>query len=197
MKQLQPAVFLDRDGVVIKEAHYLAEPEQVRLIPGSAAAIAALNQAGFRVVVVTNQSGVARGLFPLEAITTVHEHIGKLLQEQSARIDAFYYCPHHPDAEVAAFRQDCECRKPKPGLLLQAAAECSLDLAQSWMFGDRVSDLAAGAAAGCRTILVRTGYGVSVNVQDLDHAALKLAGVADNLFDAVNQLGLVAIRSQE
>jgi len=190
MTPLRPAIFLDRDGVVIEDSHYLGNSARVRLVPGAAETIAELNRAGWAVVIVTNQSGVARGLFPLEAVGAVHDHLAGLLRGHGARIDAFHFCPHHPEADVPAFRLDCECRKPKPGMLCRAAAELGLDLAESWMIGDRESDLEAGAAAGCRTVLVRTGYGSSVNPAGLDRDALRLELVAADLADAVAKLGL-------
>jgi len=190
MARLRPAVFLDRDGVVIEDSHYLGDATHVRLVPGAAESIAALNRAGWVVVVVTNQSGVARGLFPLASVDEVHERIGALLRERGASIDAFQFCPHHPEAEIAQFRLECQCRKPKAGMLHRAGKERGLDLGASWMIGDRPSDLQAGAAAGCRTVLVRTGYGTLVNEDELDRAALHLELVADDLADAVKRLGL-------
>lgn len=187
---LRPAIFLDRDGVVIDDVHYLASPAQVRLIPGSADAIASLNRAGWPVVVVTNQSGVARGLFTTDGVHAVHEHLSEQLAGYGAKIEAYYFCPHYPTADVPAYRVDCSCRKPKPGMLLQAAEELGLDLTQSWMIGDKVSDLAAGAAAGASTILVRTGHGAATNVATLDRTALNLELVASNLADAVRKCGL-------
>ena len=188
----RPAIFLDRDGVVIEDGHYVGSVDRVRLVPGSAPAVAALNRAGWVVVVVTNQGGVARGYFTFDSVPVVHAHIGELLAPHGGRVDAFYYCPHHPDGEVAEYRLACDCRKPKPGMLRQAAADLNLDLARSWMVGDRVSDLEAGAAVGARTVLVRTGYGSQVDADGLDRAALNLAGVAENLADAVEACGLAA-----
>jgi D-glycero-D-manno-heptose 1,7-bisphosphate phosphatase len=153
------AVFLDRDGTLIEEVNYLSEPEQVRLIPGAAGAVRRLNQAGLLVVVVTNQAGVARGYFPESRIADVHLRLSLLLGEHSAHIDAYLYCPHHPTEGVGAYRVACECRKPKPGLLLTAARELDIDLSRSVMIGDKQCDADAGHAAGCRTILVRTGHG--------------------------------------
>lgn len=187
---LRPAIFLDRDGVVIEGVHYLSSANQVRLVPGTAEAIAALNRAGWPVVVATNQSGVARGLFAAEAVHAVHRHISNLLAEHGSRIEAYYFCPHLDTADVPEYRLDCECRKPKPGMLLQAAAELGLDLTESWMVGDRESDLQAGAAAGARTILVRTGFGASTDITTLDRTALNLELVATNLLDAVRKSGL-------
>ncbi len=153
------AVFLDRDGTLIEEVDYLASPDEVRLIPGAADAVARLNALGVPVVVVTNQAGVARGYFPESGVAEVHARLDRLLAERSAHVDRYYVCPHHPTEGAAPYRRECDCRKPRPGLLLRAAAELGLDLAASCMVGDKLSDLEAGAAAGCRTVLVRTGYG--------------------------------------
>jgi D-glycero-D-manno-heptose 1,7-bisphosphate phosphatase len=190
----RPAIFLDRDGVVIEDAHYLSSPDQARLVPGAADAIAALNRSGWPVVIVTNQSGVARGYFTPETVHAVHEHLSEQLAGYGARIEAFYFCPHFPTAEVAAYRTECLCRKPKPGMLLRAAEELNLDLDRSWMVGDRASDLEAGAAAGARTVLVRTGYGATVDVATLDRGRLNLDLVASDLADAVAKCGLAESR---
>jgi D-glycero-D-manno-heptose 1,7-bisphosphate phosphatase len=172
------AVFLDRDGTLIEEVNYLATPEQVLLLPGAADAVRRLNDAGVLVVVVTNQAGVARGYFPESRVGAVHAHISALLAECGARIDAFYHCPHHPTAGVGAYRVVCECRKPKPGLLLTAARELDIDLSRSWMIGDKPCDAEAGIAAGCRAILVRTGHGrelpAEVNAVEDIAAAIEL-----------------------
>ena len=141
-----------------------------------------------------NQSGVARGLFSLGSVGAVHDRIATLLLPFRAKIDAFYFCPHHPEADVLEFRAECECRKPKPGLLRRAAEELGLDLAASWMIGDRLSDLEAGAAAGCRTALVRTGCGYEVELVGLDRTVSMLELVADDLADAVAKLGLIVGR---
>lgn len=188
----RPAVFLDRDGVLIEDAHYVGTTDRVRLIPGSADAVAALNRAGWAVVVVTNQAGVAKGMFPPEAVGVVHDYLAAQLAARGARIDAFYHCPHHPDGDVPAFRRRCDCRKPAAGMLRAAAADLNLDLSASWMIGDRETDLQAGAAAGCRTVLVRTGYGSGIDATALDRAALNLELVAADLADAVAKLGLVS-----
>lgn len=181
----RPAVFLDRDGVLIVEAEYLSEVARVQLVPGAAAAVRRLNDAGLPVVVVTNQSGVARGYFPESRVGEVHEHIAGLLQlEADARIDRFDYCPFHPTEGVGEYRRDTDCRKPKPGMLVRTAAELGLDLERSWMVGDRRSDLEAGAAAGCRTILVQTGYGAACEVTAPDEG-LKLVAVVESIVEAV------------
>jgi D-glycero-D-manno-heptose 1,7-bisphosphate phosphatase len=189
MSNLRPAVFLDRDGVLIEDSHYVASTQEVRMVPGAAEAVAALNAAGWVVVVVTNQSGVARGFFTQATVADVHVHIAERLAECGATVDAFHHCPHHPEGEVEAFRQSCECRKPKPGMLRRAAEELGIDLARSWMVGDRPTDLEAGAAVGCRTILVRTGYGSKVDVDGIDRVKVNLTAVVADLREAVARMG--------
>ena len=181
----RPALFLDRDGVLIEEVEYLSDPGQVRLIRGAAAAVRRANEAGWLVVVVSNQSGVARGFFPESVLPEVGRVIeDRLLVEAGASVDRFYYCPHHPTAGRGGYRIDCDCRKPKPGMLLKAAAELGIDLARSWMVGDRATDLQAGAAAGCRTILVQTGYGRATGIAEPD-PRLKLAAMVPSIVEAV------------
>lgn len=156
------AVFLDRDGVVNEEINYLSDPEQVYLILGASQAIRLLNRNGVPVIVVTNQSGVAMGYLSEKQLSGIHRTLSSMLAQENAHVDRFYYCPHHPIARLDAYRLDCECRKPRPGLLLRAARDFDLDLPQSYMIGDKVSDLVAGLNSGCRVILVQTGYGAQV-----------------------------------
>jgi len=155
--KLKKAVFLDRDGTINEESEYLYKIEDCRFLPGVKEAVKLLNEAGYLVVVVTNQSGVARGYYSESDLEKLHQHMAKEFADSGARIDAWYYCPHHPDfhAESAI----CDCRKPLPGMLLVAADELGIDLCSSWMVGDKSADMEAGLAAGCRSILVRTGYG--------------------------------------
>jgi len=181
------AVFLDRDGVIVEEVGYLATPEELKIIPGAVGAITELNRAGVPVVVVTNQAGVARGYFPESRVREIHADMDELLAAGGAVIDAYYYCPHHPTEGERPYRQGCACRKPKPGMLLRAGGELQLDLARSFMVGDKRTDLEAGAAADCRTVLVRTGYGARFETS-LDREALRVLGVADDLRAAVELL---------
>jgi len=156
---LRKAVFLDRDGTINVEKNYLHRIEDFEFIPNAPQAIRRLKDAGFLIVVVTNQSGVARGYFSVREVEILHKHMQQELQKVGAAIDAFYLCPHHPDEGVGEFRVECDCRKGRPGMLLQAAAEHSIDLAASFMLGDKRADLEAGRAAGCPSLLVLTGYG--------------------------------------
>lgn len=150
------AVFLDRDGTIIEDVGYVDDPGKVRLLPRAAEAIRRFTQAGHRVVVISNQSGIARGLFDEETLSRVHERLEALLREAGARLDGAYYCPYldGPEAKVEAYRRDSELRKPRPGMLRQAAEELGIDLAKSWMIGDSVRDVQAGREAGCRTVLI-------------------------------------------
>ena len=156
----RPAVFLDRDNTIIENDGDLGDPEQVKLIQGVAPAIASLCGLGYKVVVVTNQGGVARGKYTEEDVDAVHDRIEHLITERvnGARIDAFYFCPFHPQGKLAKYKKDYPTRKPKPGMLLQAAEDLEVDLAQSWMVGDALRDIDAGAAAGCRTVLLQADW---------------------------------------
>jgi len=161
---VKPALFLDRDGIlnemVYDETHGLLDsprrPEQVRLVPGSADLINAARSMAYEIVVVTNQPGIAKGTLTKDHLDAVNGRLADLLRQQGAAWDAIYHCPHSPhgSGEKNVFVRDCECRKPKPGMLLRAALERNLDLTRSWMAGDGVVDIQAGKAAGCRTILV-------------------------------------------
>jgi D-glycero-D-manno-heptose 1,7-bisphosphate phosphatase len=155
----RPAVFLDRDGTLIDDVGYLADPEGVRLRPGAAETVRRLREAGFVVIVVSNQSGVARGKFSEEQMWLVHERLEEMLAESEAHIDDALYCPHlgGSEAVVKEFRIQCDCRKPQPGLLLRAATRHNLDLTRSWMIGDADRDVQAGRAAQCRTVLLDDG----------------------------------------
>lgn len=152
----RPAVFLDRDGTLNVEKDYLHRWEDWEWIPGAIEAVRRLNAAGFVVVVVTNQSGIARGLYQEADMHALHRRVASELAAFGARIDAWYHCPHHP--HYGAVR-DCHCRKPEPGMLLEAAREHDLDLTRSFVIGDKAADVEAGLAVGATPILVLTGYG--------------------------------------
>ena len=156
---LAPTVFLDRDGTLIEEVGYLSHLDRIALYPWSIESVKLLNRAGFKVVVVTNQAGVARGLFDEDFIDEAHRFLDQKFSDGGATIDKFYYCPHHPEASVEAYRSECDCRKPKAGMLWKAAQELQLELSHSFVIGDRLSDLRLGQAVGARSLLVRTGYG--------------------------------------
>ncbi len=157
---MNKAVFLDRDGVITQEPpHYAHRIDQLKLIPKSAEAIRLLNENGFKVVVVSNQSGLGRGYYQEKDVEIYNGAIKKELGKRDAYIDAIYYCPHHSEAKIEAYRMDCDCRKPEPGMLKRAEKNLNLDLKRSFLVGDKISDIEAGYRAGCQTILVLTGYG--------------------------------------
>jgi len=149
------AVFLDRDGVVVADRNYQFRISDMEILEGVPEAIISLNEAGFQVIIVSNQSGVARGYFSEKDVRKFNDYLASELKKAGARIDGMYYCPHHPtEAKVAKYRKDCDCRKPKPGMLLCAARDHNISLPKSWVVGDKDSDIGAGKAAGCRTIFV-------------------------------------------
>ena len=149
------AVFLDRDNTLISDPGYLSDADAVKLLPGVDLALKSLVQAGYKLVVVTNQAGIARGLITESALEKIHAELRRQLGERDVHLDAMYYCPYHPEGTVEGYVADSDMRKPKPGMLLQGARELDIDLSQSWMVGDSPSDVGAGQRAGCRTIRVR------------------------------------------
>ena len=176
------AVILDRDGTLIEDAGYLDRLDRLELFPYTVDSVRLLNRAGFAVVVATNQSGVARGIVEEAFVDTANAYISDRLAAAGARIDAWYYCPHHPDAVREAYRVRCDCRKPQPGMLHRAARELDVDLTRSFAVGDRLQDLEAGAAAGAQGILVRTGHGRTAEAAPRSGP---VAASVDNLIDAV------------
>lgn len=156
---MKAAVFLDRDGTVNEEVGYVNHIDRFRIFPWTAPAIRKLNQAGLPSVLVTNQSGVARGYFPETLVQEIHTRLQDELARFTARLDAIYYCPHHPDGKVTAYRKTCDCRKPAPGMLHRASQDLGLDLGASFVVSDRYQDVAMGFQAGARGILLLSGYG--------------------------------------
>lgn len=153
------AVFLDRDGTLIEEVGYLDRLDRLKLFPETVDALRALQRAGFQLIIATNQSGIAQGLFTETFVQELHGHLTDLLARGGVRLDGIYMCPHHPEAKLDAYRARCECRKPSPGLVRQASRERDLELTRSYMIGDRWRDLLAGQTTGTKGVLVRTGYG--------------------------------------
>ncbi len=149
-----PAVFLDKDGTLVEDVPYNVDPYLIRLTAGAGPALASLQEAGFRLIVISNQSGVARGRFAETALPGVERRLRELLVPFGVELSAFYYCPHHPEGVVPEYAFACECRKPAPGMIVRAAHELALDLGRSWFIGDILDDVEAGQRAGCRTILV-------------------------------------------
>ncbi|MEK6239228.1 MAG: HAD family hydrolase, partial [Planctomycetales bacterium] len=182
-----PCVFLDRDGTLIEDAHLVHRRDQVVILPGTTDALLALQQAGFRLIVVTNQAVVARGMATEEDVRELHAWLDDRLRLAGVVVDEWRFCPHHPNATLAEYRCDCDCRKPLPGMLVETASRRGIRLSESYMIGDRPTDVAAGAAAGCRTVLVQTGRHedpliesarpIARNVSP-DHACLDLPSAA-------------------
>ncbi len=177
-------VFLDRDGTLIEEVGYLDRPGRVALYPWATDAIRALNMAGMRTILVTNQSGVARGFFSEATVDGVHGHIAALLAMGGARIDAYYYCPHHPDGSVSQYARTCDCRKPGRGLVDRAVRELGIDPSRSFTVGDRWLDVALARTVGARGVLVRTGYGA--DEENRPPAGLEADAGVNNLVEAVS-----------
>lgn len=186
MDKLKPAVFLDRDGTINEQLGYINHISRFVLLPGVGAAIAKLNAAGVTVVVVSNQSGVARGYFPEELVYEVHLKMESLLDMDHAKLDGVYFCPHHPDAELEEYRQACDCRKPAMGLIKQAADELGIDLSRSYIVGDRVSDIKTGRKAKLGSVLVLTGYGRGDLEYILPHSDVEPDFIAENLTQSVD-----------
>jgi len=155
---MNKAVFLDRDGTVTEEVGYLRDLEQLRLIPGAGTAIEQLNKAGFKVVLITNQSGVARGYFTESLVHEAHDRLEEMLRTYGARLDGVYFCPHHPTAGASLYTMACACRKPEPGLIIGAARDLGIDVSRSYMVGDKWVDVEVARRAGARAVLVMSGY---------------------------------------
>lgn len=161
---MRRAILLDRDGVINAMVYNAdfglvdspARPEEFHLMPGAAKAIKRINELGFLAIVISNQPGIAKGKFTAELLESTFTKMHDDLAQEGARLDAVYYCLHHPDAALTAYRKNCECRKPKPGMLLQAAADWDIDLSESYFVGDGITDIAAGQSAGCKTFLLNS-----------------------------------------
>ncbi|HVR70029.1 MAG TPA: HAD family hydrolase [Vicinamibacteria bacterium] len=184
----RPAIFLDRDGTLAHEVGYVNHPSRFRLYPWAADAVRLINRAGLLAVVVTNQAGVARGYFPESLIGEVHGRLRAAMDAGGARLDGIYYCPHHPDVGEPPYRLDCDCRKPRPGLLKRAAAELGADLSRSFVVGDRHGDLALAWAVGARGVLVKTGYGLGELVHLSSRWPRPPDIVAEHALDAVERI---------
>jgi len=183
---VKPAFFLDRDGTVSHEVGYVNHPSRLRLLPNTAAALLRARAAGYLCVLVTNQAGVARGYFPEDMVTTTHQRLRALLADAGTALDGIYYCPHHPGTGEPPYRCDCDCRKPRPGMVVQAAREMNIDIAASIVVGDKISDVQMGHNQGARGILVRTGYGLGEEEFQRESWTTEPDYVADDLLDAVN-----------
>ena len=184
----RPAVFIDRDGTISEEVGYVNHPSRFRLFPYSSEAIRILNNNGWLSIVITNQAGVARGYFSDDVIVSVHEQLKRDLQEESAQLDAIYYCAHHPSVGEPPYRLDCDCRKPKAGLIKRAAGDFEIDLSNSWMVGDRYSDIELAHNAGLRSAFVLSGYGRGEWEYQRSSWKLKPDLVSEDLLEAVNSI---------
>jgi D-glycero-D-manno-heptose 1,7-bisphosphate phosphatase len=183
------AVFIDRDGTISEEVGYINHTSRFRLFPYSAAALKQLHENGYLAIVITNQAGVARGYFSEAMVQNIHKRMIDELATSGARLDAIYYCAHHPTVGDAPYRLDCDCRKPKPGLLLRAARDLEIDLANSWMVGDRHSDVELAANAGVKSALVLSGYGRGEWEHQRDNWTIQPDLVAEDLLEAVSLIG--------
>jgi D,D-heptose 1,7-bisphosphate phosphatase len=180
MVEQKKAIFLDRDGVINKEVNYLSAPNEFELLDGTAQALKILKEQGFLLIVITNQSGLARGYFSEETLKEIHDKMTRLLKEEGVNLDDIFYCPHHPE-----FTGECSCRKPKPGMILEAQERYNIDLSHSYMIGDTPSDIKAGINAGCKTVFVLTGHG-SESEAEIDTVAPDY--IYPNLFEFAKSL---------
>jgi D-glycero-D-manno-heptose 1,7-bisphosphate phosphatase len=180
------AVFLDRDGTINEEVGHLDSLDKLSILPPAFEAVRLINRSGMKAVVVTNQSGVAKGLFDEELVRQANARLQSLLRERGAHIDRFYYCPHHPTEGQGRYLQTCDCRKPGAGMLIRAAEEMHIDLGRSYMVGDMVKDMEAARRAGVKAVLVRTGHGGKVLSDEQTLADVPPDYIAGDLLDAVD-----------
>lgn len=179
------AVFLDRDGTINEDVGYPSCTSQIKIYPSSYSAVRKINRAGFLAVVVTNQSGIGRGILTEEDLRTIHQNMTASFRDRKARIDAFYYCPHYSLSSSSRYRKDCSCRKPHPGMALRAAKEWGIDVSRSYMIGDKVEDIVFGLKIRATPILVLTGFGKE-SLPVLREEGKEPAFVAPHLLEAVN-----------
>lgn len=191
-KVLHPAVFLDRDGTITPEVGYVLHPCKLTLLPGAADAVKRLRGAGFKVIVITNQSAVARGMMDIDMLEAVNRNLEYLLRDEGTGLDGLYYCPHHPTEGNGEFTRVCDCRKPAPGMLLKAAEEHGIDLSRSFIAGDKISDISMAPSLGAKGILVKTGYGGNepgASAQN-DSSSFKPDHIADDISAAADWIML-------
>ncbi len=192
MKVDQVGLFFDRDGTLNTELDFLSRPEELQLIPNAARALREANEFGVKVFIFTNQSGIARGLFTETDLAAIHKRLLAMFAHEGARVDAIYFCPHHPDYGKTPYKKSCSCRKPKPGMLKKASKEHGIKLSKSFVIGDRCIDMQAGKAAGCQTALVLTGYG-SVEREECLSAG-NADFIARDVYEAWRQVKEVILR---
>jgi D-glycero-D-manno-heptose 1,7-bisphosphate phosphatase len=184
----RPAIFMDRDGTLSHEVGYVNHVSRFRLYPWAVEAVRLANRSGFLAIVVTNQAGVARGYFPESVIHEVHASLEASMSGGGARLDGIYVCTHHPSVGDPPYRRDCDCRKPKPGLLRRAEADLGIDLARSFVVGDRLGDLELAWAVGATGVLVKSGYGLGELIYHAPMWSRQPDLVADHLLEAVERL---------
>ena len=182
---IKPAVFVDRDGTINEQMGYINHVSRFKIIPGVPQAIRMLNRQGFLVLVVSNQSGVARGYYPMDLVETIHHLMVTRIKEKKAVIDGVFFCPHHPAGSVPEFSRECECRKPKTGLIEQACKSFDIDLTRSFVVGDTCTDIELAHRAGLKGVLVKTGYGLGEIEYILPRKTAKPSHIAEDLLDAV------------
>lgn len=180
----QPAIFIDRDGTINEDIGYVSSPDELKIYPWAAEAVRLINESQLKAIIITNQSGVARSLYTEETLGAIHKRLAVELARARARIDAIYYCPHHPEIGDERYRRACDCRKPGVGLLRRAEREHRIDLARSYVIGDKASDINLATAAGARGALVLTGYGRRT-LAGRERWPCEPAIIADNLLEAV------------
>ena len=185
---MRPAIFMDRDGTLSHEVGYVNHASRFRLYSYSVDAVRLINRSGFLAVVVTNQAGVARGYFPESLIHEIHGSLGAAMEAGGAHLDGIYFCPHHPSLGEPPYRKDCDCRKPRPGLLRRAEAELGVDLARSYVVGDRLGDLELAWAVGAKGVLVRSGYGLGELKYHAPGWRRRPDIVAEHLLEAVTRI---------
>jgi D-glycero-D-manno-heptose 1,7-bisphosphate phosphatase len=185
---MKPAIFFDRDGTLSREVGYVNHLSRLELYPFAVDAVRLVNRSGLLAVLITNQAGVARGYFPESLVTEVHARFHEILAGGGARLDGIYYCPHHPTVGQPPYRQDCDCRKPRPGLLERAARELGIDLKRSWVIGDRHGDVQLAWRVGARGALVKTGYGLGELTYHAAGWERQPDLVAENVLEAVAQI---------
>ena len=185
---MEKVIFLDRDGTLNEEVNYLHRKEDLVLLPGVPEALKAFKDQGYRLVVVTNQAGVARGYYTEDDVKELHRYMNELLAGQGVKIDAFYYCPHHPEHGIGKYKVRCHCRKPETGMFEMAEQAFAVDKASSWMIGDKLIDMEAGRNYGVRTVLVGTGYGAGVHEEQKKKGDFPYDLYADDLLEAYNEI---------
>ena len=185
---MEKVIFLDRDGTLNVEVNYLHRKEDLVLLPGVPEALKAFKDQGYKLVVITNQAGVARGYYTEDDVRELHRYMNELLAEQGAEIDGFYYCPHHPEHGIGQYKIQCHSRKPETGMFEMAEQDFDVDKASSWMIGDKLIDIEAGRNYGVRTVLVGTGYGAGVHEEQKKKGDFPYDLYANDLLEAYNEI---------